>query len=88
MKRKPPMKRKYRADPEPLVVTPRQACVLLGIGNSRLYQLLTSGELPSYQEGRGRRITMASIRARIERLSSRRAERARARAAHLARYEA
>ena len=30
---------------EPLAVSPRQACLLLGIGNTRLYQLLGAGEL-------------------------------------------
>lgn len=54
---------------EPLVVSPRQACVLLGIGNTRLYQLIASGDLVSYCEGRARRITMASIRARVARLT-------------------
>ena len=30
---------------EPLAVSPRQACLLLGIGNTRLYELLGAGEL-------------------------------------------
>jgi Helix-turn-helix domain len=54
---------------EPLAVSPRQACLLLGIGNTRLYQLIGRGELVSYNEGRARRVTMASIRARIARLA-------------------
>jgi excisionase family DNA binding protein len=54
---------------EPLAVSPRQACFLLGIGNTRLYQLIGTGELTSYCEGRARRITMASIRARIAQLT-------------------
>jgi len=53
---------------EPLAVTPRQACILLNIGNTRLYELIGSGELESYREGRARRITMRSIRNRIARL--------------------
>jgi excisionase family DNA binding protein len=57
-----------RADLEPLAVAPRQACVLLSIGNTRLYELLRSGELESYLEGRSRRITMQSIHRRITRL--------------------
>lgn len=57
--------------PEPLVVSPRQACVLLGIGNTRLYQLIGRGDLESYVEGDRRRITMASIRRRIETLVQR-----------------
>jgi len=59
-----------RADVEPLVVSPRQACALLCIGNTRLYDLLATGELESYRDGRSRRITMASIRRRLARLLS------------------
>ena len=54
---------------EPLAVSPRQACLLLGVGNTRLYELIRDCELVSYHEGRARRITMASIRARIAQLS-------------------
>ena len=54
---------------EPLAVSPREARRLLAIGNTRLYQLLERGELVGYHEGRARRITVASIRARIEELS-------------------
>jgi excisionase family DNA binding protein len=53
---------------EPLAVTPRQACILLGVGNTRLYQLISNGELESYLDGRARRITMRGIRRRIARL--------------------
>jgi excisionase family DNA binding protein len=61
--------RKVGNDLEPLAVSPRQACLLLGIGNTRLYQLIADGELVTYHEGRARRITMASIRARVARLT-------------------
>jgi excisionase family DNA binding protein len=50
---------------EPLAVSPRQACVLLNVGNTKLYQLLGSGELESYLDGGARRIPMDSIRRRI-----------------------
>ena len=53
---------------EPLAVSPRQACLLLGVGNTRLYALLSAGELETYRDGRMRRVTMRSIRARIARL--------------------
>jgi len=53
---------------EPLAVAPRQARILLGVGNTRLYQLIGNGELESYLDGRARRITMDSIRRRIARL--------------------
>lgn len=45
---------------EPLAVSPKQACLLLGVGNTRLYQLIGKRELISYNEGRPRRFTMAS----------------------------
>jgi excisionase family DNA binding protein len=54
---------------EPLAVSPRQARLLLGVGNTRLYQLIGDGELVTYKDGRSRRITMASIRARVARLA-------------------
>jgi excisionase family DNA binding protein len=54
---------------EPLSVSPRQARLLLNVGNTRLYQLLRDGELATYREGRARRITMESIRARVSRLT-------------------
>jgi len=47
---------------EPLVVTPREACTLLGISNTLLYRILGSGELESFHAGRARRIPMAAIR--------------------------
>jgi excisionase family DNA binding protein len=53
---------------EPLAVSPRQACLLLGIGNTRLYELIRDRELVTYNEGRARRITMESIHARVARL--------------------
>jgi excisionase family DNA binding protein len=55
---------------EPLAVTPRQACQLLAIGNTRLYQLIGKGELVAYKDGRARRITMQSIRDRVARLAA------------------
>jgi excisionase family DNA binding protein len=57
------------SDLEPLSVSPRQACLLLGVGNTRLYQLIRDGELSTYHEGRARRITLESIRARVSRLA-------------------
>ena len=52
---------------EPLAVTPREACALLNIGNTRLYHLIGDKQLDSYREGRSRRIPMASIKAYIAR---------------------
>jgi len=52
---------------EPLGVSPRQTGQLLNIGQTRVWHLIGSGELESYWEGRSRKITMRSIRARHER---------------------
>jgi hypothetical protein len=42
-------------DVEPLAVSPRQACFLLSVGTTRLYELIRAGELQAYYEGRARR---------------------------------
>ena len=50
-----------------LAGSPRQTGQLLNIGQTRVWHLIGSGELESYWEGRSRKITMRSIRARHER---------------------
>lgn len=52
---------------EPLVVKPSRACFLLNCGNTRCYELIASGELESYLDGRSRKITVSSIRSYIAR---------------------
>ena len=52
---------------EPLVLRPREAWRLLGIGNTRGYELLSAGELESFKDGKSRKVTMASIKRYIER---------------------
>ena len=47
---------------EPLYVRPKEACRLLGIGLTRLYQLLNDRTLESILIGRTRLITMVSIK--------------------------
>jgi hypothetical protein len=47
---------------EPLVVSPRRAQEMLDIGHSRLYELLSAGELQSFKDGKSRKILVASIR--------------------------
>ena len=49
-------------------VSPRRACALLGVGNTKLYELMNSGELETYHEGKLRKITLRSIAARRRRL--------------------
>jgi hypothetical protein len=57
-----------RGELQPLAVGPKQACILANIGMTRLYQLLTAGELDSYWEGRHRKITLESLHRRQQRL--------------------
>ena len=54
-------------DLEPLAVSPRQTGQLLNIGQTRVWDLIGSGELETYWEGSSRKVTMRSIRARHER---------------------
>jgi hypothetical protein len=55
---------------EPLVVRPKVAQRLIGCGNTRFYELLATGELESFKDGKSRLITMASIKARVARMLS------------------
>jgi hypothetical protein len=56
------------ADPgAPLVVRPARAMVMLDCGFTQLYELLNSGELKSYREGKSRKIIVKSIYDLIER---------------------
>jgi hypothetical protein len=50
---------------EPLVVSPARAQVMLDMGHTRFYEILN--ELESYLEGKSRKITVSSIKARITR---------------------
>jgi excisionase family DNA binding protein len=52
---------------EVLAVTPRTAKRMLGCGTTRLYDLLNSGELQSYRDGKSRRIVVASLRDFVDR---------------------
>ena len=40
---------------------------MLDIGTTKLYELLDAGELESFKDGRNRKITVASIKARVAR---------------------
>jgi hypothetical protein len=54
------------SDDERLVVGPRRAAHMLDCGLTRVYELIKTGELDSYFDG-GRKIPVATIKARIER---------------------
>jgi hypothetical protein len=69
---KPAIPRPARAgDPlleiEPLVVKAKVARRLLGCGNTRLHELLGSGEIESYLDGRSRMVVLTSIKSYVAR---------------------
>jgi hypothetical protein len=53
-------------DERALVTSVEGAGILLDEGKDGIYELIRSGELESYLDGKRRRITMASIRKRVE----------------------
>jgi hypothetical protein len=55
------------SDYGPLLVGPKGACRLLSCGNTRLYELLNSGAIVSFRDGRSRKIVVASIKGYIDR---------------------
>ena len=55
---------------EKLLLTPREAADVLGIGRSKLYELLQAGQIPSVRIGKCRRIPATALRQLVEKLSS------------------
>ncbi len=53
---------------ERLVYTIREAAAVLRISRTKLYELLTAGEIESVHIGRSRKIPAAALRAYIDRL--------------------
>ena len=51
----------------PLVASPNQTMIAIQVSRKKLYELINSGELESYTEGKSRRITVKSINEYIER---------------------
>jgi hypothetical protein len=51
---------------EPIVVRPADACRLLGVGVTKIYQMMNDGTLESFAEGGARYILTASIRAWVD----------------------
>ncbi len=51
----------------PLVASPNQAMKAIQVSRKKLYELINTGELESYTEGKLRRITVKSINDYIER---------------------
>lgn len=56
------------AQDDRIAVRPRKAAEMLGCGLTRVYELMNSGELPSYKDGASRMVLTSGIRARIARL--------------------
>ncbi len=54
---------------EKLLLSPEEAAELLGVGRSRLYDLMRKRELLSVQIGKSRRVPVAALRAYVERLT-------------------
>ena len=54
---------------EKLLLTPEEAAELLGVGRSRLYDLMRKRELRSVRIGKCRRVPVAALKAYVERLT-------------------
>jgi excisionase family DNA binding protein len=54
-------------DESRLLVRVEEAARLLGLGRSKTYELLASGELPAVRIGRARRISIASLEGWVSR---------------------
>jgi excisionase family DNA binding protein len=55
---------------DPISVDIRGACRLTGIGRSKLYELLISGEVPSVKVGKRRVVPVAGLRAWLDKLAA------------------
>jgi excisionase family DNA binding protein len=55
---------------EPLSVDIPEACRLTGLGRSKLYELLSNGEIASVKVGKRRLIKVASLRSWLDGLTS------------------
>ena len=51
---------------EPIAVTPKDAFAAIGVGTTKGYELINSGQLEAVKLGRATRITWASVKALIE----------------------
>lgn len=51
---------------KPLLCSPKEAMTMLAVSHQKLYELMNSGELQSYLEGRSRKILISSVYDLIE----------------------
>lgn len=54
---------------EKLLLSPEEAAEALGVGRSRVFDLMRRRELLSVQIGKSRRVPVAAVRAYVERLT-------------------
>jgi excisionase family DNA binding protein len=50
-----------------LCVPFKQGCQIIGVGPTRGYELVNSGEIKSYRDGKSRKLVFASLKAYVER---------------------
>jgi excisionase family DNA binding protein len=60
-------RRREATRPEPVTHTINDTCAALGLGRTRIYELLADGSLESARVGRRRLVTRRSIEALVER---------------------
>lgn len=53
---------------EKLLLTPEEAGVVLGVGRSRVYDLMRTRQLPSVRIGKSRRVPAAAVQAFVDEL--------------------
>jgi excisionase family DNA binding protein len=51
-----------------LLLSVEEACEIVGVKRSKLYELLTSGEIESVKIGKSRRVPVGALTAYVERL--------------------
>ena len=54
---------------EKLLLSPEEAAEVLGVGRSRVYDLMRKRELASVRIGKSRRVPVAALRTYVERLT-------------------
>ena len=65
-----PRSREERQHPNRLAYPPVEAASLIGVSRSRIYELLTTGEIPSLKIGRNRRIRHEDLQGFLDRLAA------------------
>ncbi len=52
---------------KPFAVSVKKGCALIDNGPTRLYELINSGEIESYRDGKSRKVVVASLEAYVAR---------------------